>query len=246
MSNVLQSVTNFLVPATGSTNAYAVSQVFSATPTFVDFNNVALDGLPFRPSGVLIDNSQGTGPLTVLINEISYAMTCAAGELLNMPYPAPVNHTANITGNGQATVIFVDYPVIPFYSASAGSSGGGGPLPVTGPLTDAQLRAAPVSVELASSTVPLTDAQLRAAPVSVELASSTYYADMWVAQAQDAVPAGAFSVSLTNIGAAPALVANGSLPPGVGVNFEAPAGSVLGQIEVDATGTSLLISTVRS
>lgn len=116
MANGLQSVTNFLVPATGSTNAFVIHQAFSATPLLQNFNNVELDGIPFRPSGVIIDNTAGTSALTVLINEIGYNIVCAAGKTLQMPYPAPVNHSANITGDpaNVATVVFVDYPVIPF------------------------------------------------------------------------------------------------------------------------------------
>lgn len=116
MSKGLQSVTNFLVPATGSTNAYVLNQAFAAAPFLQNFNNVALDGIPFRPSGVIIDNTAGTTPLTVLINEIGYNIVCPAGKTLQMPYPAPVGHSANITGDPAhvCTVVFVDYPVIPF------------------------------------------------------------------------------------------------------------------------------------
>jgi len=160
MTTGLQAVSNFLVPATGSTNAYVLKETFSSTPKFVNFDNVELDGIPFRPSGVLIDNSQGANTLTVLINEISFRISCPAGEMVQMPYPAPVNHTANITGNGTATVVFVDYPVVPFTTASGGEIAD--PLPVSGPLTDAELRAAPVPISGA-----LTDAQLRASPLSV-------------------------------------------------------------------------------
>jgi len=114
MAEGIQSVTNFLVPATGSTNAFMIEQTFSATPYFQNFNNVELNGIPFRPSGVIIDNTSGTGDLTVLINELSFAITCPAGLSIQMPYPAPVNHSVNITGLGEATVVFVDYPVVPF------------------------------------------------------------------------------------------------------------------------------------
>jgi len=56
-----------------------------------------------------------------------------------------------------------------------------GSVAVTGPLTDAQLRATPVPVSLTSTTItgsvavtgPLTDAQLRASAVPVSLASTT-------------------------------------------------------------------------
>lgn len=121
MLNAVQSVSNFLVPATGTTNLYNVSEIFSSTPKFIDFRDQSLDGLPFRPSGVIIDNSQGTGNLVVLINETGFQIICGAGMGMSMPYPAPINHTVNITGQGQAVVQFVDYPVIP-WAPSGGST----------------------------------------------------------------------------------------------------------------------------
>lgn len=114
MAQGLQSVSNYLVPATGSTNAYMVRETFTTDPFTVDFNKIELDGLPFRPYGVIIDNTAGANPLTVIINEMSLALVAAAGKAVHVPFPAPVGCTASITGNGVATVIFVDYPVIPF------------------------------------------------------------------------------------------------------------------------------------
>lgn len=186
MSEIIpENVSNFLVPATGTTNVYPMRQSFTATPTVVDFNTVKLNGLAFRPSGVIMDNTAGDGPLTVLIREIGYSITAQVGQTIQLPYPAPLNHTAAITGDGIGVVMFVDYPVMPF--ASGGGSGGGGdipnPLPVTGPLTNAQLRAAPVDIagaltdtELRASAVnvsgPLTNAQLRAAAVPVTVSNT--------------------------------------------------------------------------
>lgn len=121
MANTV-AVSNYLVPATGSTNAYPLKETFvPGTPKLVDFNSAGLDGIPFRPSGVIIDNSQGVGTLRVLINEISYAMNVPAGGSIQMQYPAPVGHTATITGDGLATVVFVDYPIIPFDLQNVGS-----------------------------------------------------------------------------------------------------------------------------
>lgn len=116
MTTGLQSVTNFLVPATGSTNAYQIRETFTGVPKFIEFNSIELDGQAFRPSGVIADNTQGDGDLVILINEISYRIIVPAGQTLQMPYPAPLNHTVNISGDGDATVLFVDYPVIPYVS----------------------------------------------------------------------------------------------------------------------------------
>ena len=119
MSNGLISVINYLIPNTGASRAYVQSSVLTSTPVFIDFNAIAgggLDAQPFRPSGVFIDNTQGTGVLTVVINQTGYQMQCPAGASLNAQFPSPMNVTVNITGTGQATLVFVDFPVMPYRS----------------------------------------------------------------------------------------------------------------------------------
>lgn len=119
MSNGIQAVTNYLIPPVGIPRVYIHSGTLSATPVFLDFRSTAggmIDGQPFRPSGVFIDNTQGAGDLTLLVNEINYHMVCPAGESLNAQFPAPINPTFNLTGNGLATVAIVDFPVMPYRS----------------------------------------------------------------------------------------------------------------------------------
>lgn len=120
MSTGLNNVVNFMIPAVGTPRGYVVSQVFVAgTPVDIDFRNVSggwIDAQPFRPSGVLVDNSLGTAAVVVVINQMAYRITVPAGTSLQMPYPAPSELTVTITGEGQATLVFVDYPVIPFAS----------------------------------------------------------------------------------------------------------------------------------
>jgi len=117
MADGLQQVINYMIPAVGTPRSYFWSGVLGATPVNIDFRNVQggnIDGQPFRPSGVFIDNTQGTGPLTIVVNEISYQMIALAGELLNLQFPAPVDVSVSMVGNGQATVAFVDFPVLPY------------------------------------------------------------------------------------------------------------------------------------
>lgn len=119
MSNGLTQVMNYMIPAIGTPRGFVQSGVLSATPLAIDFRNVSgggIDGQPFRPSGVFIDNTQGAGTLTIVLNEIAYQIQCPAGESLNLPYPAPIDLSVSITGSGQATIIFVDVPVIPYRS----------------------------------------------------------------------------------------------------------------------------------
>lgn len=119
MSNGIQSVTNYLIPPVGKPRVYVQSGELSATPVFLDFRETAggqIDGQPFRPNGVFIDNTRGTGDLIITLNEINYQMFCPAGNSLNAQFPAPHNVTFNITGLGFATVAFVDFPVMPYRS----------------------------------------------------------------------------------------------------------------------------------
>ena len=125
MANGLVELINYLIPSGSTPRGYLQSAVFSATAISLDFRNISggsFDGLPFRPSGVFIDNSQGTGALTITVNEISYTMSCPAGQWLNLQFPAPINTTVSIKGLGQATVLFVDFPVIPFQQTGSSLS----------------------------------------------------------------------------------------------------------------------------
>jgi hypothetical protein len=148
---------NYLIPATGSTRGYAISRVFDATPVNVNFSAMQLDGIPFRPSGVFIDNSQGASALIIVINELAMRITCPAGASLQTQFPAPMSMTVTLVGDGQASVNFVDFPVIPFLSGV--SSGGGG-----GAVTIAN----GASVALGSTTdVPVFDPDSAASVVAL-------------------------------------------------------------------------------
>lgn len=128
---ILQNTHNYLVPAAGTTRAYRETQTFRPdSPVTVDFRDMALDGLSFVPSGVLVDNTRGAGDLAIVINEFSWRIVVPAGKFVHMPYPAPYNQTATITGDGLATVVFVDYPVIPWTDTSSGGSSVAGVLEI--------------------------------------------------------------------------------------------------------------------
>lgn len=108
-----QPATNYLVPSSGGTHFVPVSGVFGGTPFIVDFRQFTVDQFPFNPQGVFIDNSQGTGDLQVAISPGGWVIDCPAGARMSTSYPAPNGQSCSITGNGQATVIFVDFPVLP-------------------------------------------------------------------------------------------------------------------------------------
>jgi hypothetical protein len=114
-------VNNYLVPASGTTNAYSVTRNFNANAFTIDFREYELDGVPFVPSGVFINNTSGSSPLRITIGAMDgYAVECPAGAILQTQYPAPFDQIVTVTGNGVASLIFVDFPVLPFLNQVVG------------------------------------------------------------------------------------------------------------------------------
>ena len=105
---------NYLVPAAGNTHAVILYGNFSATPYTEDWQAFSQQNWKFIPQGVFIDNTQGTGDITVTIQPLGYvAAVCKAGTRGQFQYLAPNNQVVSITGNGYATLGFVDFPVLP-------------------------------------------------------------------------------------------------------------------------------------
>lgn len=126
----LENMQNYLVPAAGTTHGFRFTgNLVLGEPVEISFRDYELNGRSFAPSGVLIDNTLGTADMVVTIVEFQFRLICKKGNTLMLPYPAPLNQTARIEGEGPITAIFVDYPVQP-YSTAGGS--GGGPTPSGG------------------------------------------------------------------------------------------------------------------
>ncbi len=123
----LTAAFNYLVPAAGSVRCYPVKQNFTTDPADLDWKQISNDAgdgiVTFIPSGVFIDNSQGTTPLVIEIPEMNYSIVTAPGSQKQAQYPAPMQQTALISGgdNANCSVIFVDFPVIPFESGIVGA-----------------------------------------------------------------------------------------------------------------------------
>lgn len=152
-SGTLQNTYNYLVPAAGTTRGYRVTKEFAPGQIeHCDFRNMALDGVSFVPTGVLIDNTRGIDNCVVTILEYSWRIVIPAGQFAHMPYPAPYNQTATIEGNApELTVVFVDYPVIPFFQNS--NSGGGS----VGGITDINAGDG-ISIDKTDPSVPVISA----------------------------------------------------------------------------------------
>lgn len=109
----VQNVTNYLIPASGQTHAVTYAGTFSATPAVIDWRQFAINNFPFQPQGLFADNTQGTAPLVITIGPIGYKVVVAAGTSAQAQFPAPNGQTASITGDGEANITFVDFPVLP-------------------------------------------------------------------------------------------------------------------------------------
>lgn len=146
MEQLLNDTTNYLVPASGKTHSVAFGGIYSATPFAIDWRQFMVDNYQFQPQGVFIDNSLGIAALVITILPIKFTVTCPAGVTGQFQFPAPDNQTCSITGNGQASVVFVDFPVLP--NAGLINIGntvnvnvtGPNPLPVSLPATPLQVQ----------------------------------------------------------------------------------------------------------
>lgn len=118
--NTTQSITqNYLVPASGQTHCVQLSGVYSAQAFVQDWQQFKVDNFPFIPQGVFIDNTQGAGPLTINIQPINFNITCPAGVSGQYQFPSAMSQSWNITGDGQANIFAVDFPVLPGGSQSS-------------------------------------------------------------------------------------------------------------------------------
>lgn len=175
-------VNNFMVPATGTPNSVPVQGPFSATPTRVDFREISLNGEQFVPQGFFADNSAGAAPIVITIEGMNYSIAVPVGAQMQSQYPAPIDQIVNITGNGAGTVVFCDFPVLPFLSSTLAS--GGGPVTIAdgadvtlGAQADAPAANDTGVFSLMAlfkrllTKIPVIGTQLSAASMSVTLAS---------------------------------------------------------------------------
>jgi len=158
------------------------------------------------------------------------SLTVIRGSKLGVPFI----HALDENGNNVALVALHPDTID---ALNAGGGGGGGvpnPLPVTGPLTDDELRAAPLDVNMtADDPIPVTLPAKTSLTAAVTASTTT-----------GNTTAGARMVSFQNTGTANATVAGGTLPPGQTLTFEAPSDATIGAISYVATGTTLLIATL--
>ncbi len=105
---------NYLVPVDGTTHCVNASGGLTGTPYEIDWAAFALSNFKFYPQGCFIDNTQGTGPLTLAIPSLGYQAVVPAGAYQSVTFPSPSRCVMQLSGaNANAVINFVDFPVIP-------------------------------------------------------------------------------------------------------------------------------------
>ncbi len=108
-----RALTNYLVPAIGNIAGIPQALTLTATAQAVDFKSVALNGIPFVPQSVYVDNSAGTG--TVIIQSQLLNFNCCAvppGAVQAVNFPSILNDTYNITGLGNVNFVWTNAPAL--------------------------------------------------------------------------------------------------------------------------------------
>ena len=110
------SLSNYLVPVNGRTSCYMFRQRLlglAFAPQVISFRQIKMeDGDQFTPYGFYVDNTAGTQPLTIEIQEIYYTITVPVGQRLSGSYPGVLDQVVHLRGEGDVTVLFVNYPVL--------------------------------------------------------------------------------------------------------------------------------------
>lgn len=109
-----QSITNYLVPATGNIAGIQQSLIAGASETEVNFSEYALNGVPFIPQSAYIDNSQGIADLFITsqkFNDFTIARV-SAGNVLAVNFPSIADDTYSITGNGSVNIVWTNAPAL--------------------------------------------------------------------------------------------------------------------------------------
>ncbi len=143
---------NYLVPSNGTTHVYLTSLSASASPATGNFASLQFDGVPFRPQGVWIDNTNGTGEAIVTIQPIGFSIKVPAGANMAANFPSTENLKYSVTGSGNVNLFWADFPLLPTSTVSTlDLTSTGGVLPVeidsiaAGVIFDVNLPTSPTS-----------------------------------------------------------------------------------------------------
>ena len=112
MPNLPFATANYLVPLDGTTHVVVAGLVATAATHKINWPAFSNDNFSFWPQGAYIDNSGSIADLTLVVKPIDFSVTIAAGAKQIVSWPAPKNQETWLTGNGPATIFFVNYPLL--------------------------------------------------------------------------------------------------------------------------------------
>ncbi len=112
MPNLPFATANYLVPLDGTTHVVVAELVLTGTAHKINWGSFSNDNFSFWPQGAYVDNSGSLADLTMVIKPINFSVTIAAGAKQMVSWPAPKSQETWLTGNGPATIFFVNYPLL--------------------------------------------------------------------------------------------------------------------------------------
>lgn len=112
MNQTLQSTYNYLVPADGTTHEVSFTGTLVADVDYdIDWHSFIQNNFPFRPQGAKIQNPS-SAPVVLANPSTSETSTCPPESSRWVSFTSTAHMKQTLSGAGNVTVIFVDYPVI--------------------------------------------------------------------------------------------------------------------------------------
>jgi hypothetical protein len=108
-------LSNFLIPASGMIAGIQQSTTLSATPTDVDFSSQLLNGIPFVPQAMWIDNTEGSAPFEVTSQQLGNMIIASVpiGQTASVNFPSVSDDVYGLTGLGNVNITWSNAPLIP-------------------------------------------------------------------------------------------------------------------------------------
>lgn len=112
MNQSLQSTYNYLVPADGTTHEVSFSGILVSGQDYdIDWHSFVQNNFPFRPQGAKIQNPS-SAPVVLANPSTGETSICPANSSRWVSFTSTAHMKQTLSGAGNVTVIFVDYPVM--------------------------------------------------------------------------------------------------------------------------------------
>ena len=113
-SNIPINLTNYLVPAVGNIAGISQQAILSTgIETPVDFVDASLNGAPFVPQSVYVDNSLGLDPLTIYSQKLQFICAIVqAGAVVSVNFPSVADDNYILSGAGSVSLVWSNAPAL--------------------------------------------------------------------------------------------------------------------------------------